>query len=106
MMNWDEIKAHYVKIFTEVYTKNELKSIVNFYKSPAGQSMLKKQPLFEEKAMMIIQFNMQRIMPELQKIVHEFLQSEVKRAFGKKNHSLWKQAAHLSTSSYILYHFE
>lgn len=49
-MSWDKMEPEYIKLFSTVYTVEELKAIVDFYKSSAGQSMLKKQPMLIQKA--------------------------------------------------------
>jgi len=48
-LTWDNIKSEYIKLFVDVYTIDELKGLVQFYKSPAGQSLIKKQPIIMQK---------------------------------------------------------
>jgi len=74
-MSWEKMEPEYIKLFSEVYTEDELKAIVEFYKTPAGQSMLKKQPLLMQKSMVISQKQMQALMPEIQKMSQEFKDS-------------------------------
>lgn len=74
-ISWDKLEPEYVKLFSEVYTEEELKAIVGFYKTPAGQSMLKKQPLLMQKSMVISQKNIQAAMPEIQRMTQEFKDS-------------------------------
>ena len=74
-LSWDKMEPEYIKLFSTVYTEEELKAIVEFYKSPAGQSMLKKQPMLFQKSMQIAQSKIQSLLPELKKMVEDFAAS-------------------------------
>ena len=45
----DRIFNEMARIYSEVYTADELAAIREFYLSPAGQAFLRKQPLLTEK---------------------------------------------------------
>jgi hypothetical protein len=74
-MSWDKMEPEYITLFSTVYTVEELKAIVAFYKSPAGQSMLKKQPMLMQKSMQIAQSKIQILLPELKKMTEDFAAS-------------------------------
>ena len=74
-LTWDNIKSEYIKLFVDVYTIIELKGLVQFYKSPAGQSLIKKQPIIMQKSMMISQSKIQKLIPKLKKMTDEFSES-------------------------------
>ena len=74
-MSWDKMEAEYITLFSTVYTVEELKAIVAFYKSPVGQSMLKKQPLLMQKSMQIAQSKIESLLPELKKMTEDFAAS-------------------------------
>ncbi len=74
-MSWDKMEAEYITLFSTVYTVEELKAIVAFYKSPVGQSMLKKQPMLIQKSMQIAQSKIQSLLPELKKMTEDFAAS-------------------------------
>lgn len=73
-----ELKA----IFSDVYTFEELEGILDFYKSPVGQSMIDKQPLLIQKIMQYNQEKMQLLLPEIQRMGAEF-SAKMKEKFGK-----------------------
>ncbi|PLX41718.1 MAG: hypothetical protein C0608_05005 [Deltaproteobacteria bacterium] len=73
-----ELKA----IFSDVYTFEELEGILDFYKSPVGQSMIDKQPLLMQKIMQYNQEKMQLLLPEIQRMGAEF-SAKMKEKFGK-----------------------
>jgi hypothetical protein len=74
-MSWDKMEPEYIKLFSTVYTVEELKAIVDFYKSSAGQSMLKKQPMLIQKSLQIAQAKIQSLLPELKKMTEDFAAS-------------------------------
>lgn len=51
---WENIKPIYQKIYKDVYTADEVKAQIDFYSSPAGQSILKKSPLVAQESMKMI----------------------------------------------------
>lgn len=51
---WENIKPIYHKIYKDVYTADEVKAQLDFYSSPAGQSILKKSPLVAQESMKMI----------------------------------------------------
>lgn len=69
--SWEKMEQEYIKIYAEVYTEDELRAIVAFYKTPEGKSMLKKQSLVTLKTMEVDQKLMIAIAPEIQKITEE-----------------------------------
>jgi hypothetical protein len=45
--DWDNMKGKIIKLYTEMYTEQELKDILAFHKSPTGKAFIKKQPDLE-----------------------------------------------------------
>jgi hypothetical protein len=72
IMSFDTMHNEYVKLFTDVYTIEELKGMISFYESPIGQSMIEKQPLIIKKVMELSQERMRILIPELKKMIEEF----------------------------------
>lgn len=54
MVAWENVKPIYQKIYKDVYTAEEVKAQIDFYSSPAGQSILKKSPLVAQESMKMI----------------------------------------------------
>lgn len=65
-LSWANIKDGYIKLYAEVFTEEELKGLISFYESPAGQAFVKKQPELTQKSMALSQQMMMKIMPKLQ----------------------------------------
>jgi uncharacterized protein len=55
MLNWDTLLPMYMRIYRESFTQDELDGMTAFYKTPAGQAVVKKMPAV-----------MQRVLGEMQ----------------------------------------
>jgi hypothetical protein len=63
-----EMQATVAKIFSETYSKEELSSLGAFYATPAGQSMIAKQPEVQQKMMQFMMPKMAQIGPKMQEL--------------------------------------
>lgn len=72
--SWEKLEPIYIKIYSENFTQEEIDGILAFYKSPIGQSMIKKMPLVLQSSMREMQVFMQPVI----KKVSEMLQEEMK----------------------------
>jgi len=70
-MSWDKMKVQYAKMYAEVFTPQEIKDLIAFYKTPTGQMFLDKQPLLVQKSMAMGQTMMMGLMPKIQEMVRE-----------------------------------
>ncbi|HXN47975.1 MAG TPA: DUF2059 domain-containing protein [Bryobacteraceae bacterium] len=70
-LNWDRLKAQYVKIYADTYTEEELDAILAFYKSPAGQAWFAKSPAVGEKARQITQQAIQDAQSQVRKLIDQ-----------------------------------
>ena len=75
IMSYEQMQKEYIELYTSVYTIEEMKGIIQFYKSPVGKSMIEKQPQIVKKSMEISQSKVRLLIPELQKITEEFEKS-------------------------------
>lgn len=60
-----------VQVYADTYTEEEIDGILGFYKSPAGQAMLRKMPVLMQRSMALGQQLMGDLMPEIQKMTQE-----------------------------------
>jgi hypothetical protein len=68
-MSWQIIKPEMVRIYGESLTPDEVKGITAFYKSPAGQAFLDKQPLILQKTVEWQQKMMVSLIPKMQGVI-------------------------------------
>jgi hypothetical protein len=69
--SWDKIGQTFVEIYAEVFTKDELDELTQFYESPIGQKFVEKQPQLQAATMKRMQSLMMEIMPRIQARVKE-----------------------------------
>ena len=70
---WEKMQAELTGIYRELFTQEEINSLIDFYQSPAGQAMVKKMPLIQNKTVQIYQKILARAMPRIQKVMEETL---------------------------------
>lgn len=80
VLDGKQLKSDVSKIYSEVFTKQELDQISAFYSTPLGEMLSTKQPEVQEKLGAIIQGRMMEVMPRVQKMGAEFaMQQKAKR---------------------------
>jgi hypothetical protein len=67
-----DIHAAAVRIYTEVFTADELQAMANFYGSPVGQSVTAKQPQAQQKIMAGLMPQMMQVAPKIQQMIRDF----------------------------------
>ena len=71
-MSWDKMKDDFIAIYTSVFTEEELKALLEFYKSPIGKKFIERQPALIQKSMEIGQKKMLKIIPKIQEMTEGF----------------------------------
>lgn len=80
-MNPEAMKADFAKVYSEVFTKAELKGLADFYGTAAGQAMIDKQPEVQKRTMEIMMPRMMAGMAKIGPMSAEFAkQQAAKRA--------------------------
>jgi len=69
--SWDKLKEDYITLYAETFTEDEMKGAIAFYKSPAGQAFITKQPEVVRRSMELSQKMMMQIMPKIQAMTKE-----------------------------------
>jgi hypothetical protein len=72
-MQSDAMRADFVRIYSEVYTPDELRGMANFYDTAAGQAWNAKQPLVQQKLMQAMMPRVMQGMPAAQKLAADYL---------------------------------
>ena len=58
-----------VVVYDKLFTENEIKDLIVFYKTPTGKKMIEKSPEMQKEIMSLL---MQKYMPELQSNIKKF----------------------------------
>jgi hypothetical protein len=67
-----EMRADMAKIYSEVFTKEELGGLTSFYGTPTGQALIDKQPDVQQKMMATMMPRMMQVMPKIQQMGKDF----------------------------------
>ncbi|MCL1909299.1 MAG: DUF2059 domain-containing protein [Kiritimatiellaeota bacterium] len=70
-IGWDNMKDKYVAMYANAFTVEELKAANAFFKTPAGQAFITKQPELMKQGMEIGQKAARDAMPKIQAIMQE-----------------------------------
>ncbi|MBV8124605.1 MAG: DUF2059 domain-containing protein [Burkholderiaceae bacterium] len=76
---WEKFEPMCVRLYKETFTEEEVRGMLSFYKTPAGQAVINKMPLLVQKTMVDVQGLLAGTAPKLQKIQEDFM-SEMKVA--------------------------
>jgi len=75
-----DIKNDMARVYSDVFTKEELQQLGAFYASPLGQTFSDKQPVLAEKMNEVIMPRMMAAVPKVQQMAKEFgMQQKAKR---------------------------
>jgi len=70
-MTMEKMRSIFSEIYAETFTPEETKGLTEFYKSPAGQAFIEKEPQLIQKMMPKMQEMMMGLMPKIQEIAKE-----------------------------------
>lgn len=70
-LTWDKLRPIYINIYQESLTQEDIDGLVAFYRSPAGDAMVKKMPLVGQKTMSAVQTLIVPMMKKLQSVQTE-----------------------------------
>jgi uncharacterized protein len=68
---WEKVKGEYVGLYAEMFTEDELKGVISFYKTPAGMAFINKQPELVKRSMELSRKMMNEIVPKIQELIKE-----------------------------------
>jgi len=70
-LSWDKLKDGFVRVYRETFSQEEIDGIIAFYKSPAGQAFIDKQPALMKNTMALMQQRMGPVMQKIQQMTEE-----------------------------------
>ncbi len=71
-LDWTKLKPQFVDMYADVFSEDELRQVLVFYKSPAGQAFLDKTPQLMQRSVTMMQGLMADVMPHIQEITGKF----------------------------------
>ncbi|WP_348731376.1 DUF2059 domain-containing protein [Rheinheimera texasensis] len=82
-LSWDKMEEPLIALYGSVFSEAELQDIIAFYQSDAGQKMLKRQPELIQGTMVMMQEQMQTLMPKIKALSEK--QRAARKAAQQKN---------------------
>lgn len=70
-LTWAKLEPDMIKIYTEEFTQQEINGMLEFYKTPVGQSTINKMPIIMQKSMQIGYKQMNEVTPKIMKAVEK-----------------------------------
>lgn len=70
-LSWKNLKDEFIAAYADIFSEEELKGLVEFYKSPVGKAYVEKVPQMMQKSAEITQRHMIEVGPKVQAIVRE-----------------------------------
>lgn len=70
-LNWDTLEPIYVRIYKQSFSQDEVDGMLAFYKSAAGEALIKKMPMVMQQSMAAMQERIGPMMQKIQKAVEE-----------------------------------
>ncbi|MFZ6726943.1 DUF2059 domain-containing protein [Undibacterium sp. MH2W] len=70
-LSWDKLEPQVIQVYRDTLSQDEVDGIVVFYKTPAGQAVIKKMPLIMQATMTMMQKNIPSMMAEVQEAAKE-----------------------------------
>ena len=73
-MNWETLEPDFIDIYRKSFTEDEVTGMLDFYRTPAGQAVIKKMPVVMKYSMEMMQNRMIAVMPKIQQIQKEAIE--------------------------------
>ena len=79
-LNAGEMKNDVAKIYSEVFTKDEMDGLAAFYSTPTGEALIAKQPEMQQKMQAVIMPRIMAMMPKVQQMSKDFAAEQKAKA--------------------------
>jgi uncharacterized protein len=70
-MAWEKVKNQYLDLYTSVFTEEETKTLLDFYKSDLGKKVTEKMPDLMQQSLNVARTYMQGVVPKLEELTEE-----------------------------------
>lgn len=67
-----QLEKDMAQIYSELFTRNELRGLSDFYSTPSGQALLERQPEVQQRVMQMIQPRIMAAVPRIQEMARQF----------------------------------
>lgn len=92
-MRPQDLTQEVARIYSEVFTKDELDGLSDFYSTPAGRAMVAKQPEVQQKMMQVMMPRLMAAMPKVKEMAREFAAEHAAKARASQTATVTPAAA-------------
>jgi uncharacterized protein len=82
--SWESMREDYINLYAGLFTEEELKDLIAFYRSPAGRAFVKKQPELMKRTLEMTQRKVADILPRIAKMGPSAAEKSVPATPGKR----------------------
>jgi uncharacterized protein len=82
--SWENMREDYINLYAGLFTEEELKDLIAFYRSPVGREFVKKQPELMKRTLEITQRKVADIIPRIAKMGPSAAEKSVPATPGKR----------------------
>ena len=70
-IGWNKLKPKMVDLYTQTFTEQELKDLVEFYESPLGKKVLREMPKVTQQSAQLTQQSLEPAVPVVNKLLED-----------------------------------
>ena len=70
-MSWEKMEPMILDIYSRNFTEKEIDDLVAFYKTPTGQSVIRKLPMVTQESMQVSEVLVQSALPKIQALAQK-----------------------------------
>ncbi len=82
-MSWANLKDDYISAYAEVFSDEDIRGLIDFYKSPVGQKLIAKTPELTSRMMKISQKRIQTLLPQMKEMSNHLVNEMKQKAADK-----------------------
>ncbi|HEX2206870.1 MAG TPA: DUF2059 domain-containing protein [Longimicrobium sp.] len=71
---YEDLEPEFIRMYTELYTEEEIRGMTAFYRTPLGQRMIETLPELSAASQRIAQERLQAVMPQLMQAIMEAME--------------------------------
>ncbi len=84
-MRWESVKQSYINIYSDVYSNEELKALIEFYRTPLGKKVLDNMQELTRKTMILVEEQQIFATAELTKFIADFINEKIQEESEKED---------------------
>ncbi len=84
-MRWENVKQSYISIYSDVFSDEELKALIKFFRSPLGKKVIYNMHELTEKTAILVEEQQLFATAELAKFIADFINEKIQEESEKED---------------------